>query len=172
MISLLLLVGWHSAGGYVGLGWGLLAAFFCGLVPTAVVRIGMRRGRVTDKHIRVRRQRVVPMAASAFSVVLGIALLLGLGAPIEVTALVVAMLVGLAATLAVTIWWQISVHNAVAGGTVMILLLVFGAAALPAALLIPLVGWSRHVLKAHTAAQLVCGTALGAVAALIFSLLR
>ncbi|NJP64801.1 hypothetical protein [Streptomyces spiramenti] len=172
VICLLLLVGWHSTPGNSGLGWGLIAALFCGVVPACFVHLAVRSGRVTDKHIRVRRQRLVPLAASVLSVTSGVVLLLATGAPVDVTALVVAMLTGLACTLAVTVRWQISVHNAVAGGSVMILVLVFGAPALPAVLLVPLVGWSRRVLKAHTVAQLLCGTALGAVSALVFILLR
>ncbi|MCE7080140.1 hypothetical protein [Streptomyces sp. ST2-7A] len=165
-------MGWHSTHSVTGFGWGLLAAFFCGVLPLAIIQLGVRRGQLTDKHIRIRRQRIVPLAASLLSVAVGIALLYALRAPGDVTALVIAMLVGLASTLLVTVWWQISVHNAVAGGTVMILMLVFGLQALPSAVIILLIGWSRRVLKAHTLAQLVCGTALGAIAAAVFTFLR
>ncbi|WP_327673179.1 phosphatase PAP2 family protein [Kitasatospora sp. NBC_00458] len=184
--ALLLLVGAHSNGGWAGVGWGLFAALFCGAVPIGVVALGVRRGALTDRHIRIRRQRVVPMAVGLLSVVTGVALLHLLHAPAPVGALVVAMLVGLVSALVVTVWWQISLHNAVAGGTAMILLLAFGpapaAAGLPAALpagLLPVavavpvaVGWSRLVLKAHTPAQVLAGTALGGVSALVFALLR
>lgn len=172
VIALLLLIGWHSTSSLVGVGWGLFAALFCGVIPLAIVHLGVRRGKLTDKHIRVRKQRIVPLTATLVSVVTGIAMLHVLHAPREVFALVIAMLVGLASSLAVTVWWQISVHNAVAGGTLMILLLAYGLAVLPAVPLIVAIGWSRRVLKAHTLAQLICGTALGSVAALVFTLLR
>lgn len=172
VIALLLVVGWHSTQSFVGVGWGLFAALFCGIVPIAIVQLEVRRGRLTDKHVRIRKQRIVPLTASLCSVVLGIVLLYLFHAPSDVTALVVAMLVGLASTLLVTVWWQISAHNAVAGGTVMILLIVFGLPAVPAASIVLRIGWSRRVLKAHTLAQLLCGTALGAVAAAVFTLLR
>ncbi|MFB6890186.1 hypothetical protein ACFCX4_12815 [Kitasatospora sp. NPDC056327] len=176
VISLLLVVGTHAAGGWTGLGWGLLAASFCGVVPLGVIALGVRRGALTDKHMRVRRQRVVPMAVSLLSVVTGVVLLALLDAPAEVGAVVVAMLVGLVSALTVTVWWQISLHNAVAGGTAMILVLALGpaspvlmvaAASLPAA-----AGWSRLVLRAHTPAQVAAGTALGGVSALAFAVLR
>ncbi|WP_405529228.1 hypothetical protein OG592_14995 [Streptomyces avidinii] len=171
VVALLLLVGWHSTGSWAGLGWGLFAALFCGVVPIGIIAAGVRRGALTDQHIRVRRQRVVPMALSLVSVVAGIALLHVLGAPREVFALVVAMLVGLVSSLLVTAVWQISIHMSVAGGTVMILMLVLGAPALPAALVAAAVGWSRLALKAHTPAQLLAGTALGGTAALTYALL-
>ncbi|MFC5662704.1 phosphatase PAP2 family protein [Kitasatospora misakiensis] len=176
VIALLLLVGAHATDGWSGLGWGLLAALFCGAVPMGVIAFGVRRGALTDRHIRVRRQRVVPMAVSLVSVLTGVALLYLLHAPAEVGALVVAMLVGLVSALAVTVRWQISLHNAVAGGTAMILLLALGPATpalLVAAAALPVAtGWSRLVLRAHTPAQVVAGTALGGVSALVFTLLR
>ncbi|MEU9300567.1 hypothetical protein [Streptomyces sp. NPDC048269] len=172
VVALLLLIGWHSTTSWSGLGWGLLGALFCGVVPIGIIVLGVRRGALTDQHIRVRRQRVVPMALSLVSVAAGITLLHVLGAPEDVFALVVAMLVGLVSSLLVTVGWQISIHMSVAGGTVMILALVFGPSVLPAALAAAAVGWSRLVLRAHTAAQLLAGTALGGTAALTFALLR
>ncbi|MFD9372018.1 hypothetical protein ACFWA6_30575 [Streptomyces sp. NPDC060020] len=171
VVALLLLIGWHSTASWTGLGWGLLGALFCGVVPIGIIVLGVRRGALTDQHIRVRRQRLVPMGLSLLSVVAGITLLHVLGAPGQVFALVVAMLVGLVSSLLVTVGWQISIHMSVAGGTVMILALVFGPPVLPAVLIAAAVGWSRLVLKAHTPAQLLAGTALGGTAALTFALL-
>ncbi|MFB7620348.1 hypothetical protein ACFC1F_39605, partial [Kitasatospora sp. NPDC056181] len=91
VIALLLLVGAHSTADWSGAGWGLLAALFCGVVPIGLIALGVRRGALTDKHIRIRRQRVVPMAASLLSVVAGLTLLRVLHAPADVGALVVAM---------------------------------------------------------------------------------
>ncbi|MFJ2778765.1 hypothetical protein [Kitasatospora sp. NPDC087315] len=173
VIALLLLVGTHSADDWSGAGWGLLAASFCGVVPIGIIALGVRRGTLTDKHVRIRRQRVVPLAASLLSVLAGVALLYALHAPAEVCALVVAMLGGLLSALAVTVWWQVSLHNTVAGGAAMILVLVFGPALLPFAAAVPAaVGWSRLALRAHTPAQVAAGTALGGVCALVFTLLR
>lgn len=172
VIALLLLIGWHSSNSLSGVAWGLFAAFFCGAIPLAIVHLGVRRGKLTDKHIRLRKQRIIPLIATFASVAASIALLQALHAPREVFALVIAMLVGLASGLTVTLWWQISVHNAVVSGTVMILLLAYGPALLPVLLVIPAVGWSRRVLKAHSLAQLICGTALGSIAGLVFALVR
>ncbi|MGW4812498.1 hypothetical protein ACWEPB_12735 [Kitasatospora cineracea] len=172
VIALLLLIGWHSTRSWSGLGWGLLAALFCGVVPISIIALGVKRGGLTDRHIRVRRQRLLPMALSLVSVAAGITLLYALGAPAEVSALVVAMLVGLVSTLLVTTGWQISLHNSVAGGTVMILVLALGPWLLLTTLGAAAIGWSRTVLKAHTLAQILAGTALGCVAALAFALLR
>lgn len=172
VIALLPVIGLHSTGSWQGAAWGLLATVFCGVVPIGVVALGVRRGSLTDKHIRVRRQRLLPMAASLLSVVTGVALLYLLPAPRAVAGLVVSLLIGLALSLTVTVWWQISLHTSVAGGTVVVLALTFGAALAVSAVAVAAIGWSRLALKAHTLPQVLAGTALGAVSGLAFALLR
>ncbi|MET9812332.1 phosphatase PAP2 family protein [Streptomyces sp. NPDC006355] len=173
VIAILLIIGWHSTSSVTGLGWGLLAAVFCGGIPFAVIMLGVKRGHWTDKHVRVREQRAVPLVATMASVLIGISLLVVLQAPREVFALVVAMLVGLITTMMVTVWWKVSVHTAVAGGVVVILLLAYGAHMAPLVLGVVAVGWSRVVLHDHTPAQTVVGALLGGLAAtVVFSALR
>lgn len=172
VIVLLVVVGWHSTGSARGAAWGLLAALFCGVVPLAVVHWGVRRGGLTDRHVGVRRQRLVPLSVSLGSAVAGLLSLWTLDAPREVASLVMALLVGLVTCLAVTIHWQVSVHTAVAGGSVMVLIVTYGWVLVPAFAIVALVGWSRRVLGAHTAAQMLCGTALGVATALTYALLR
>ncbi len=45
---------------------------------------------------------------------------------------------------------------------------LYGWDPLPFLILIPLVGWSRVYLKAHTIAQVCAGTLLGAVSVVLF----
>jgi len=70
-VAQLLLVSWHSSPGLAGLGWGLLTATFCGLIPYGIVMVGVRRGRWTDRHVRIRQQRPVPFLARFVSRRLG-----------------------------------------------------------------------------------------------------
>ncbi|MFD6415748.1 hypothetical protein [Streptomyces sp. NPDC060194] len=173
VMGILLLVGWHSTGDLSGLGWGVLAALFCGGIPFAVILLGVKLGHWTDKHVKIRTQRAIPLSATMASVLLGVSLLVVFDAPQEVLALVIAMLVGLAATTAVTIWWKVSVHTAVAAGVVTILIQVYGLAMTPLLLAIAAIGWSRVALRDHTTAQTMAGAALGATAAAVtFGLLR
>lgn len=173
VIAILLIIGWHSTSSVTGLGWGMLAALFCGGIPFAVIMLGVKRGHWTDKHVRVREQRAVPLLATMASVLIGISLLVVLQAPREVYALVVAMLVGLITTMMVTVWWKVSVHTAVAGGVVVILLLAYGAGMAPLVLGIAAIGWSRVALRDHTPAQTVVGALLGGLAAaVVFSAMR
>jgi membrane-associated phospholipid phosphatase len=172
-VTQLLLVSWYSTPGLAGLGWGLLAATFCGLIPYGIVIAGVHRRRWTDRHLRVRQQRSTPFLAAIASVLAGLALLLALDAPRQLVALVVAMLTGLAATLLVTLRWKVSVHTAAASGTVAILVLTFGSPLILALPAVALVAWSRIRLGDHTPAQTLAGAVLGGlVATTVFILLH
>lgn len=172
-VAQLLLVSWYKAPGLAGLGWGVLTATFCGLIPYGIVIAGVRRRRWTDRHVRVRQQRLVPLLAAIASFLAGLALLVTLGAPRQLIALVVAMLTCLAVTMLVTLWWKLSLHTAAASGTVAILVLTFGPPLLLALPVVALVAWSRIRLGDHTPAQTLVGAVLGGlVATTIFILLR
>ncbi|WP_231493874.1 phosphatase PAP2 family protein [Nocardiopsis sp. CNT312] len=173
VVVVLLAIGWYSDQTPAGILWGLLAALFCGIVPYAILILGARIGWWTDRHVRERRQRFVPLLIVIGCVTLGIATLVLLDAPRELFALVVAMLTALAITLAITVKWKVSVHTAVAGGVSTVLVLTYGAVMAATVPLIALVGWSRVRLGDHTPAQTVVGAVFGAaVAATVFSLLR
>lgn len=83
------------------------------------------------------------------------------------------MALGLGISTLVTLAWKISIHVAVVAGTVVILLLVFGAGFLALAPIVALVGWARVELGDHTSTQAVFGAVLGAaVAGVVFTGLR
>ena len=171
---LLLLVAWHSAPTAAeAIRWGILAALFASFVPFLYIVRGVRRGRLTDHHVRVREQRHLPLLVGVGSVVIGLTLLATWGAPRDLVALVASMVVGLASSSLVTLVWKISIHTAVVAGAVTILVLVFGPPLLVFAPLVALVCWARVAVRDHTPAQTITGVALGAtVAATVFSLLR
>jgi membrane-associated phospholipid phosphatase len=171
---LLLVVGWQ-AGVRSGASrwWGLPGAVFAAAIPLGYVLRGVRRGRYSDHHIAVRQQRRVPLLIAIGSITAGVVTLLAVGAPRDVVALLAAGAAGLAATIVVTHWWKISIHAAVAAGTVAVLTAVYGPRALAASPLVPLIGWARIRLRAHTTAQVVVGSVLGAlVAGAVFPALR
>ncbi|HEV8638086.1 MAG TPA: phosphatase PAP2 family protein [Chloroflexota bacterium] len=174
VVVLLLLVAWRSAPTPgEALKWGALAALFACLVPLGYVLRAVRRRQLTDRHVRVRAQRPLPLLVGIASVLVGLALLAVWGAPRELVALVAAMAVGLVTALLVTLFWKVSVHAAVIAGAVVILVLVFGPRLLLLAPLVALVGWARVESGDHSPAQVIVGALLGgAVAATMFPLLR
>jgi membrane-associated phospholipid phosphatase len=166
IIATTLAVGWH-AGGAAGLGWGAVAALFAGVLPMAFISRGVRHGRWSDRYVGAKRPRLIVLAFIIASVAVGLALLAGFGAPRELTGYVGCMLASVALLAAITTVWKISIHCAVAAGSVTMLTLLFGLWLAPAYLLVALTAWSRVVLKDHTAAQVTAGSLLGVAAAVV-----
>jgi len=171
---LLFVVAWHSTHSLArSLVWGGVSALFATLVPLLYLLRGVRRRQFTDRHVRLRQQRPLAFLVGIASLLIGLALMVVLGAPRELLALIAAMGVGLIVSLLVTLLWKISVHVAVVAGAVVILVLVFGPLLLILGPLVALVGWARVEVADHTPAQGIAGSALGAtVAAVVFMLLR
>lgn len=158
-------IGWRATWPeFTGALWGLIASLFCGAVPYAVILAGVRAGRLTDKHIVRRDQRMVPLALALASVLAGLAALLVFRATPAVVVLVLGMLGALVVIVPVTAFWKISLHTAVAAGAATALTVTFGpyAAAL-AWPLTALVAAARVALRAHTTAQVIVGGLVGSL---------
>jgi membrane-associated phospholipid phosphatase len=166
IIATTLAVGWHSDGA-AGLAWGTFAALFAGILPMVFISRGVRRGQWADRYVGAKRPRLIVLSFIIASVAIGLALLAALGAPGELTGYIGCMLGSVALLAGITTVWKISIHCAVASGSVTILTLLFGPWLAPAYLLVALTAWSRVVLKDHTAAQVIAGSVLGAAAAVV-----
>lgn len=174
VIGLLLLVGAAShASATRGLAWGALAALTVGVLPYAWVLRAVRTGRFVSRHVPDRTHRLLPLAVAGAAAIAGLAILAILGAPRQLVALILAMVAGLAVTAAITRYWKISLHTAVAAGTATILTLVYGPALLATGALVAVIGWSRVQQRDHTPLQVLAGGLLGAaIAAALFIPLR
>jgi hypothetical protein len=164
LILTVAVIGWHADGG-AGLGWGLVAALFAGVLPAAFIGYGVRRGHWSDRNVGARRPRLLVLAFIMASVAAGLILLIVGGAPRILTGYLAFMLASVAVLAAITLVWKISIHCAVASGSVTILALIYGPLVLPGYALVALLAWSRVALKDHTVAQAVAGSVLGAAAA-------
>ncbi|MGH2364856.1 MAG: phosphoesterase PA-phosphatase, partial [Chloroflexota bacterium] len=145
--------------------WGLVAALSASAVPFVYIVRGVRRRRLTDRHVSVRQQRPLPLLVAIGSIIVGLVLMTLLGAPKPMIALVAAMTVGLIVSLTITLVWKISVHAAVLSGAVVIVILVFGVQFAWLVVLVPLVGWARLQRADHNPAQVAAGAIIGAAIA-------
>jgi membrane-associated phospholipid phosphatase len=153
--------------------WGAIAALSTSVLPYALILGGVRRGRLTDKNISLREQRIRFGVVALTSILLGLVLLAAFDAPAAMVALQAAIAVGVACGWVITLWWKISVHAAIAAGAATVLVLVFGPAPLAIWPLVAVIAWSRVQVGDHTPAQVLAGVALGvAVNATVFPLLR
>lgn len=67
----------------------------------------------------------------------------------------------------ITLFWKISFHGATITAAATTTMMVAGSSAWPVILLIPLVGWARIRLKRHTPRQVIYGSLVGALIALV-----
>ena len=161
LIVTLVAVGWH-ADGRAGLGWGLLAAVFAGVIPAAFLSYGVRRGLWGDRTVGARRPRLIVLGFITGSVAAGLVVLLVAGAPRLLTGYLAFMLGSVAVLAAITFLWKISIHCAVASGSVAILAFTYGPLVLLGYVLVALLCWSRVALGDHTVPQVIAGSVLGA----------
>jgi hypothetical protein len=166
LIVTVVLIGWH-ADGLAGVGWGLLAALFAAVLPTLFISYGIRHGRWSDRNVGARRPRLLVLAFITASVAAGLILLLVLGAPPLLTGYLAFMLASVAVLAVITTVWKISIHCAVASGSVTILALTYGPLVLCGYVLVGLLGWARVAVRDHSVAQVVAGSVLGVAAAAV-----
>lgn len=162
VVSVQLLISPLTQAGFPGtMAYGALAALFVCVIPLFLLLVLVRLGRVTDHHVSNRKQRAPVLLMALASIVAGLLVLYAAGAPQSVVAMVLAVVAGVVVLAGVSPFWKISGHAAAISSSAVIAVLMLGAQWLPLLLLIPAVGWSRVVLRAHTLAQVVAGSLFG-----------
>jgi len=142
--------------------WAAIYVVFACIVPSLYVVVMVLRGSITDIHMRVRTQRVRPFLVSIVCIALAWVILRTVDADPLLQVFALISLIEIVAMLAITLFWQISIHMMSVCSAVMVIGVLFGVRALIiAAPLILLVGAARYTLKRHTLAQLIAGGALG-----------
>ena len=121
----------------------------------------VRHGRVTDLDVQLREQRkgslLVTIAGFGVSW-----LVMQIGhAPVLFKMMAGAGFVQWLIVFAITLRWKISAHTSSAAGVTVLILHVFGLAAAPLVISIPLIAWSRVKLRRHTLGQTIAGALLG-----------
>lgn len=139
----------------------ILALLFGIALPILIIIVLRLLHKIDDIHVSLRKQRTVPFICAIGSYALGAALL-SLRPDGGILAV---LLFGYASTtlivMLINFRWKISVHATGLGGPLAAITLLLGWVVLPLFLLVPLVGWARVYLKAHTLAQVVAGSLFG-----------
>lgn len=162
VVAVQMIVSPAASPGFPGTLWyGAIAAALTCLLPFVMLLALVRAGRVTDHHVSDRRQRGPVLAASLACVLVGLGVLMVIGAPPSVIAMVLALVGGIVLLGLVSLVWKISGHAAAITSAAVSFVILFGPAWWAALLLVPAVVWSRLVLGAHTLAQLVAGALFG-----------
>lgn len=144
--------------------WGLTYGVLVCLIPGLYIAWMVRRGSITDIHMRLREERLRPFLVSIACTGLAWWALRLMGAPSVVPLVAIVTLVQLATMAVITLVWQISIHTMSITSAVVATGILFGVGpALLVSPLVPLVGAARLKLQRHTLAQVIAGILVGAV---------
>jgi len=141
--------------------WSAIYIVMAMIAPLLFLIWQVRHGHVTDLDVQLREQRKASLLVTIAG--FGVSwLLMYLGdAPVLFKAMAGAGFVQWLVIFAITLRWKISAHTTSAANVTMLILRVFGLAAAPLVISIPLIAWSRVKLRRHTPGQTVAGALLG-----------
>jgi membrane-associated phospholipid phosphatase len=128
------------------------------IVTICMVRLKMLDGLFTNP----RRQRNLLYLLASVLAALGCGLLWYLDAPRLISVTFTAGLAAIVIFMIINYFWKISLHTAFISASVAVVIIVYGAAAAWASVLVPPVAWARIKLKQHTLAQVITGGFLAA----------
>jgi membrane-associated phospholipid phosphatase len=150
--------------------WVLLfnSAFFTSIAPMLFIFYLYATDRISDLDMSIRTERERVFIAFVVLYACGALDLWLIHAPTIMTA----SMAGYAASLLIVQWitryWKISTHALGITAPLVALTVLFGQRPLPFYILIPIVGWSRVYLRAHTPLQVVAGTLLALGTTMLF----
>ncbi len=161
----------EQRGAGLGTSLGMLLALFFGLVLPVLIMIILKLCRlITDFHVTDRKQRTIPYLCASGSYLLGAGVLWQISETGNLAAVLVCYATTTLAVMVITFRWKISAHGTGVGGLLAAFSLLAGWGAAPLFLLLPLVGWARLYLKAHSLGQVIAGSLLG-YSAVMFQLI-
>jgi membrane-associated phospholipid phosphatase len=143
--------------------WAVIYTLLAIGLPLAYIVWKIRRGEISDFHMRIRQQRIRPMLLMLVCSLGGYLLLQAAAVPPVLTILAAAGVLQSAFFLLVTLRWKISGHSTAIASLAVFLWALYGVSAVPAFLLIPLVAWARVRLSRHDLLQTVGGALAGVV---------
>lgn len=143
--------------------WSLILTGISILPVFFVVVYLTRKDKLADIFITVRRQRNKIYALSGVCAGIGIGILLYFEAPTVLMATLVAALSVTVVFMGINLMWKISLHTALAAGSVTVLTILYGSTGAISAMLLPPIAWSRIELECHSIAQTVAGAFLAAL---------
>ena len=144
------------------------------VVPLVDILSMVRRGKTPTPDVPNREARTEPFVVAVISgsVAIFVIRVMGMHGEPLIHVILVTYVINMILVMGINVAWKISVHMAGLGGSIAILLIVSGlsgdsspvltgSTVIPLFLLVPLLGWARYHLQAHTVAQIGVGAVLG-----------
>ncbi|HVA27402.1 MAG TPA: hypothetical protein VNF68_04440 [Candidatus Baltobacteraceae bacterium] len=168
-LALFIILAHASARGMLDFWWLLfLSTFFTSLGPMMYVFWLYGSDRITDLDMSVRHERESVFGAFVLFFLAGTVALWVTRAPTLMIAAMAAYTLSTLVVQYITRYWKISTHALGITAPLVALTLLYGNQTLPFLVLIPMVGWARVYLKAHTLMQVIAGAALGTGSTILF----
>jgi len=160
---------WQSGVTGMALVRALGLVFFVGIVPPAcLLFFAVQRKWVTNWDLSNRTQRVKALGVFLFFLVIDLYVGWKFPYPFFHQMLLYFIVLFLGFFL-LTLRWKISGHMTMLTTTVLFIVNFFGWQWAPLVLLIPLLGWSRLVLKRHTLGQIIGGVVYASTIFIVYS---
>ncbi len=131
------------------------------VVPMLLVYGLKKIGRVSDYNITFREQRFLPLLVMVGVNLLGYEVLIQIDAPRIISGILLFTAVNTVLILLITLQWKISIHLLTLTSSIALLCVQFGLLPAVLLLLVPVLMWSRIMLKAHTFMQTLVGSLVG-----------
>ncbi len=141
--------------------WSGFYLLFAMVFPLLYLYRLVRQEHINDMEIQLREQRSRPFLLTLLGLTVAWTALYFGHAPAALQLLAEGSLLQGLVLYLITLYWKISVHTTTISGMVMMTVYLLGWQAWPLWLAIPLVGWSRVVLKRHTPWQVTLGVLVG-----------
>jgi membrane-associated phospholipid phosphatase len=142
----------------------LMVLFFSSTLAPVLLISGLKKvGKISDYNIPFREQRFLPLLVLIAVNALGYEFMKQLHPPRLLTGILLFNAVNTVFILLVTLQWKISIHLFTLSSSVALLFMQFGVVALWLLLLVPILMWSRIILKAHNLMQTFVGAIVGFV---------
>jgi membrane-associated phospholipid phosphatase len=147
--------------------WLLILMPLIAAPPLAYLLWLVHKGALEDIYMPRRETRARPLTVLMVWLFICLGLIRYWEAPQIVEIFVLSAMVLVSSLGLVTLFWKISFHGATITAAATATVMVAGYSAWPVILLVPLVGWSRIRLERHTLRQVIYGSLVGALIALI-----
>ena len=143
--------------------WAGFYVIFAVLLPCGYIIWEIRRGNITDFHMKIREQRTKPLLLSLIcSIIAAVGMWIG-NAPQMYLIFGAVGVLQMALIFFITLKWKISGHSTAVSAFSVFVVALFGQMAAPILLSIPLVAWARVRLDRHEMLQTVAGSIAGIV---------
>lgn len=143
--------------------WWFILVIVPAYLPIAYIMHLFKKGKVSNKHLPIRSERTRPYIVTILCILVTIFLLKITSAPAILIILMYAYLVNAIFLLLINFTWKVSAHAVGVACPLMVLFFSQGVFMLPLFLILPVVGWARLKLGAHTFWEVFIGSLGGLV---------